>query len=282
MEVAMDVERNVAAHYDDAALGERLLGALAAAGLDIEHLSADTLAPVDEFHIGGRQATVEFAAQFGVRATMRLLDVGSGIGGPARYFAAAHGCQVTGIDLTEAFVRVARDLTRRAGLSRSVSFHHGSALALPFERASFDGAYMIHVGMNIEDKAKLFTEVRGVLKPGGSFGIFDLMRTGEGDLVFPVPWSSRPETSFVVEVVAYRKLLEAAGFTVLKQRVRRDFALAFFREMQAKAAAAKASGQPMLGTQLIMGADFPNKMRNAIEGIERGLIAPVEQICRAG
>lgn len=277
----MDIERRVAAHYDDEALGRRLLDALASAGHDIERLTPDQLAPVDEFHIGGRQATVEFAAQLGLRPGLRLLDVGSGIGGPARYFAHAHGCVVTGIDLTPAFVRVAADLTRRAGLSALVSFRQGSALDLPFDASSFDGATLIHVGMNIEDKARLFAAVRSVLKPGGFFGIFDLMRVDSGNLTFPVPWSNRPETSFVVEPAAYRQRLEAAGFTGLKERDRRDFALSFFREMREKAAAAKASGQPMLGTQLIMGPDFPDKMRNAMTAIEQGVIAPVELIARA-
>ena len=275
----MDIERSVATHYGDEALGKRLFEALTAAGLDIERLSPDELAPVDEFHIGGRPATVDFAAQLGLRPGLRLLDVGSGIGGPARYFAHAHNCEVVGIDLTETFVRIAVDLTRRAGLSKRVSFRQGSALDLPFEAASFDGATMIHVGMNIADKARLFANVRKVLRPGGFFGIFDLMRTGEGALEFPVPWSNRPETSFVVEPAAYRKLLEAAGFTVLKERNRRDFALAFFREMREKAQA--AGGAPPLGAPLIMGADFKEKLRHAAEAIERGVLAPVELICRA-
>ncbi len=277
----MDTERSVAAHYDDEALGRRLLDALGSAGHDIERLTPDQLAPVDEFHIGGRQATAEFAAQLGLHPGLRLLDVGSGIGGPARYFAHAHGCHVVGIDLTEAFVRVATDLTRRAGLSNAVKFRQGSALDLPFEAERFDAATLIHVGMNIEDKASLFAGVRAALKPGGCFGIFDLMRTGAGDLAFPVPWSSRPETSFVVEPATYRKLLEAAGFTVVKERSRRDFALSFFREMRERADAAKASGQPMMGIQLIMGADFPDKMRNVMAGVEHGVIAPVELIARA-
>lgn len=278
----MDIEKSVAAHYGDEALGQRLLDALAAAGLNIDRLNPDELAPVDEFHIGGRQATVDLATELELRPGLRLLDVGSGIGGPARYFAHAHGCEMVGIDLTEAFVRVATDLTRRAGLSAKARFHQGSALDLPFEAASFDGATLIHVGMNIEDKARLFANVRHVLRPGGVFGIFDLMRTAEGALEFPVPWSNRPETSFVAEPTAYRAQLEAAGFAVLKERNRRDFALAFFREMRAKAEAAKASGKPMLSTQLIMGPEFPQKMKNAMNAVEAGIIAPVELICRAG
>ncbi len=274
----MDIEQRVAAHYGDEALGRRLLEALALAGLDVDRLSPDELAPVDEFHVGGRQATVDFAEQLGLHPGLRLLDIGSGIGGPARYFASAFGCDVVGIDLTDVFVRVATDLTRRSGLSTRVSFHQGSALDLPFEAASFDRATMIHVGMNIDDKAKLFRSVRTVLRPGGIFGVYDLMRTGLGDLEFPVPWSNRPETSFVVEPAAYRKSLEAAGFAVVVERNRRDFALDFFREMRAKAEA--AGGTPPLGTPLIMGAGFKEKLRHAAEAIERGVIAPIELFAR--
>jgi len=276
------VERRVAAHYGDQALGRRILAALAAAGADIDHLTLDDLAPVDEFHIGGRAATAEFASRMGLRANQRVLDVGSGICGPAPFMASSRQCQVTGIDLTEAFVDVANDLTRRTGLGERVAFRQASALALSFEPASFDGATMIHVGMNIEDKAALFANVRRVLKPGAVFGIYDLMRTAPGGPVYPVPWSSRPETSFLDDVPTYRRLLEGAGFTIEGERNRRDLALDFFREMRARAeAAAASSGPPPPSTQLIMGPDFPEKMRNARESIERGQLAPVELIARA-
>lgn len=275
----MDIERSIAAHYGDETFSKRLLDALAASSLNIDRLSPDQLAPVDEFHVGGRPATVDFAVQLGLHPGLRLLDVGSGIGGPARYFTQAHGCEVVGIDLTNTFVRIATDLTRRAGLSNKVTFRQGSALDLPFEAASFDSATMIHVGMNIDDKAKLFRSVRTVLRLGGLFGIYDLMRTGAGALKFPVPWSSRRETSFVVEPAAYRKSLEAAGFAVVKERDRRDFALEFFREMQAKAKA--TGGPPALGAQLVMGPDFKEKLRHVAEAIERVIIAPVELIARA-
>src|SRR5260221_6860397 len=115
-----------------------------------------------------------------LRAGLRLLDVGSGLGGPARYFAAKHGCRVTGIDLTEEFVRVAGSLTKRTKLDGLVEFRQGSALELPFERDAFDRAYMIHVGMNIADKAGIFLEVRPGMKPDGLFTIFDIIRTGDG------------------------------------------------------------------------------------------------------
>src|SRR5260370_16807163 len=203
----MSTEAAVAGHYGRGQREELILGAVAREGKDHENLAAGDLAAVDEFHVGGLEATQELAKHMGVGRGVGLLDVGSGVGGAARYFAAEHGCRVTGIDLTEEFVRVAGSLTRRTKLDGLAEFRQGSALELPFERGTFDRAYMIHVGMNIADKAGIFREVRRVLKPEGLFTIFVIMRTwngrtgdgrsGDGAIRYPVPWALSEETSFV-------------------------------------------------------------------------------------
>lgn len=252
--------------------------ALAAAGKDLNRLTTKDLAPVDEFHVGGRPATVAFAEQFGPRPGMRLLDVGCGLGGAARYFAHEHGCRVTGIDLSPEYVNVTNSLAARVGLDGRVSCELGSALALPFAAGSFDGAYMFHVGMNIENKAKLFAEVRRVLAPSGVFGIYDVMRLAAGELSYPVPWASGPESSFVADAATYGRLLEAAGFDVLKERNRREFALEVFQQMRTRAAA--GGGPPPLGLHIVMGASAAQKVKNMIGDISSGLIAPTEMICR--
>lgn len=273
----MNTEDSVARNYTHGSLEQAILDALRGQGADLDHLTPAGLAPVDEFHIGGRQATIELAARLGFQRGMRLLDIGCGLGGAARYFADEHGCRVIGIDLTSEFVEVANSLARRVGLAGMVSYQQGSAVDLPFAKDSFDGAYMLHVGMNIEDKARLFTGVRGVLKAGGMFGIYDVMRTGEGELTFPVPWAPDPETSFVSEPAAYRSLLEAAGFEVIEERNLRDFAVDFFRQARARA----AQGGPTLGVHLLIKSEFARKMGNVVGNLERGLISPVELICRA-
>lgn len=275
----MSVEHTVAQHYSHGALADTILGALRAMGKDPERLTASDLAPVDEFHIGGREATIELAAQMDVSRGMRLLDIGSGLGGAARYFAAEHGCRVVGIDLTDEYVRVANDLARRTGLAESATYRQGSALDLPFEDAAFDGAYMLHVGMNIEDKAALFGGVRRVLKPSGVFAVYDVMRGDDGDLSFPVPWAATAATSFVCPPADYRSSLEAAGFEVVAMRNRRDFAIELFHRLRARTA--QAGGPPPLGLHLVMGADFPAKMANMVRDLQRGVIAPTEIICRA-
>jgi len=278
--MAQEIEQRVALHYSHGGLEATILAALKAAGKDPERLVPADMSPVDEFHIGGREATIEFAAQMEVRPEMHLLDIGSGLGGASRYFAHERHCRVTGIDLTEDYVRVATALAKRVALADRVDYRSGSALDLPFAPASFDGAYMLHVGMNIGDKAALFAGVRRVLKPGGVFGIYDVMREGEGALSFPVPWAATAETSFVERAAAYRKLLEDAGFKVLKERSRREFGIEFFRRMRERAAA--SGGPPPLGLHLLMGPDAPRKVANMIELLSRGMIAPTEIVSRAG
>jgi ubiquinone/menaquinone biosynthesis C-methylase UbiE len=273
------VENSVAQHYARSDLERTILDRLTASGKDIEHLTASDLSLVDEFHTGGRQATAELAAQADFTPGMHILDIGCGIGGPSRYFAEAHGCRVTGIDLTADYVHTAEALTKRVGLAERVAYRQASAMALPFEPGTFDGAYMIHVGMNIEDKPALFAGIRRVLKTGAVLAIFDVMRTADGALSFPVHWAATPEMSFVDSPETYRRALGAAGFELRQERNRLEFAREAFRQAQARAAA--SGGPPPLGTHLLMKTDLSQKLANVIDAIEKGLIAPVELICSA-
>ena len=184
-------------HYTHGDLEGVLLAALAAAGKDVQRLQPADLMGADEFHVGGAQATRDLAAQLPLREGMRLLDIGCGLGGPARHFAATHGCHVTGIDLTAEFLAVAESLSRRMGLSEKVTFHPAHTDRIDFPDESFDGVTLLHVGMNIPDKGAAFAAVHRVLRPGGFFAIYDVMRLGEGELSFPVPWAAGPGASFV-------------------------------------------------------------------------------------
>ena len=273
----MSIQTKVASYYTRGRLEDSILHALAQAGKHLANLTPGDLAALDEFHAGGREATRELAAQMELRPGLRILDVGSGIGGPARYFAAEHGCRVTGVDLTEEFVLVSRSLTRRTKLDHAVEFLHGSALALPFDPATFDRAYTIHASMNIPDKPGLFREVRRVLKSDGLFGIFDLMRTGEGPLRYPVPWALTEETSFVAHVNDYRVALTAAGFEVTRQRHRGAFALEFTKRMMARVA---QGGPPALGLHLLMGEPTKLMLSNVHAMIQEGILEPVELFAR--
>ena len=271
---------DVSRHYAQSDLTEAIRAALAKQGKNADAVTVDDLAPVDEFHIGGRKASADFLDQLGFNNRTKVLDIGCGLGGPARFVADRYGSEVTGVDLTAEYVETGNTLCQWVGLSDRIKLHQGSALAMPFGDASFDGAYMMHVGMNIEDKEKLAGEVARVLRPGAVFGIYDVMRTGPGDLTFPVPWASTASLSAVAEIDRYRRALEKAGFTILAERSRRDFAIAFFEELRARMAA--AGGPPPLGLHVLMGKNSPEKTQNMIGNIATGRIAPVELIARRG
>jgi SAM-dependent methyltransferase len=274
----MAVEQDVSRHYGTAGLLDRILAGLRQAGVDPDRASAADLKPVDEFHIGGAAATEELLAQVPLAPDAAVVDIGSGIGGTARLIAERSGVRVTGIDLTREFVETATALSALVGMGDRVSFHQGSALEMPFDNGASDFATLIHVGMNIEDKHRLMAETARVLRPGAHFAVYEVMRTGEGDLAYPVPWARTPETSFVVTPNAYRAAAMAAGFAPVAERNRRDFALDFFIKMRARVA---EHGMPPTGIHLLMSEELRHAMiGNMIANIEAGRIAPVEMILR--
>jgi ubiquinone/menaquinone biosynthesis C-methylase UbiE len=274
----MDIERQVAAHYAREGLEAAILDALQQAGRPIDPIDPADLAPIDEFHFGWAAVTTELAKDFAFTREMHVLDIGSGIGGPARHFARACGCRVTGVDLTEDYVAAAGALTRRCGLADRVSFQLASALDLPFADSSFDGATLMHVGMNIADKAKLFGEARRVLKRGAVFGVYDLMRVSDAPLPYPMPWAATAETSFVEPPATYRRLLSAAGFQIEAEKDRGPFGLERFAEMRARA---ERDGPSPLGMHVLVGQATQERLGNAIGAVQQGLITPIEMIARA-
>jgi ubiquinone/menaquinone biosynthesis C-methylase UbiE len=274
----MTKEQQVASHYTHGSLLQAIFDALTQAGKDPERLTTADLSTADELHLGWLPATAALAKDLALARGMHVLDVGSGMGGPARYFAEAHGCRVTGIDLTDEFVQVATELTRRCGLGHLVSFRQASALDLPFDAGTFDAATLIHVGMNIEDKAKLFASVRRVLRPGALFGAYDVMRAAPDDLPYPMPWAKTPETSFVETPDIYRTLLTSAGFKIEREENRRAFALKLAAEMRERAA---VHGAPALDQRVLMGPALRERLANVMSTLERGTIAPIEMIARA-
>jgi SAM-dependent methyltransferase len=266
-----DVLEGVRDHYRASGLVERLKTALAAFGPDEQRLAPQQLASLDQFHTRGLAATVELAKLAGIAADMSVLDVGSGVGGPARFLAATYGCRVTGVDLSEAFVEAARYLTQRTGQSERVSFENASALALPFDDGHFDVALLQHVAMNISDRARLYQEIQRVLRPGGKFALYDVVLKG-GDPHYPVPWARTPATSFLLTAAATGEAVEAAGFRKLAWQDDSEAAKVWIA--QRRAAAPPPS--PNLG--VVMGPDFAqlaaNLGRNLMEG-RLGILAAV-------
>lgn len=272
----MSHDQSVAEHYTHGDLLGSIQAAIPKLGKTVESISVDDLGPVDEFHIGGRMATDHLLDQLRFTTEDHLLDVGCGLGGAARYIAKKNGSQVTGIDLTQEYIDTGNALNRWVGLEKQITLQQGSALALPFENEVFTGAVMLHVGMNIADKTKLFAEVYRVLRPGASFGVYDIMQTGDGDMPYPAPWATDRSTSSLSTPEQYRQALGAAGFKIRSEEVRREFALEFFKQMKAKTEA--NGGPPPLGLHTLMQQTTPVKLKNMVESIAAGLIAPVEII----
>jgi SAM-dependent methyltransferase len=274
----MLTQQDISTHYTHGELIAAIRAGIEALGKTTDSITLNDLAPLDEFHIGGRQASQHFLDQLGLASDQHVLDVGCGLGGAARFAASHYRCRVDGIDLTTEYVETGRAICQWVGLDDRISLHQGSALSLPFAGSAFDCAYMLHVGMNIDNKVKLCSEIARVLRPGAVFGIYDVMKTGEGELTFPVPWATTAQSSAVAEPAQYRSALEASGFALTAELNRRDFALAFFDELQAKTMA--AGGPPPLGLHILMGRNAADKIRNMIANISTGLIAPVEMIAR--
>jgi SAM-dependent methyltransferase len=271
------VRDDVEAHYMRSDLGDTILAALAKAGKDIDRLTPDDLAPVDEFHSRRRAATAELARLLAPTARDRVLDAGSGIGGPSRFLAATYGCRVTGLDLTAEFCNVAAMLARRTGLDRLVDYRHGDATAMPFADGTFDLVWSQNAAMNIADRALLYGEIRRVLKPAGRFALQDVTAGPGGEPHYPVPWAREKSISFLVSPETTRATLERSGFRVLAWEDKTDIAVAESRAERAKAAADPAS-PPVLGIHLILGADFGAMMRNSIKNLEERRVGLINAV----
>jgi sarcosine/dimethylglycine N-methyltransferase len=250
-------------HYRPTGLTERLKTALTALAPEDQRLTPEQLGVLDQFHTRGLAATAQLAKLVGITADMSVLDVGSGVGGPARYLAATYGCRVTGVDLSEPFVDAARYLTERTGLSGQVSFQAASALELPFDDGRFNAVLLLHVAMNIADRVRLYREIRRVLQAGGRFATFDAVSIN-GEPHYPVPWARTPATSFLLTAAATREAIESTGFRTLAWQDDTEAAKAWIAQL-------RASGpppSPKLG--VVMGPDFAqfsaNLGRNLMDG----------------
>ncbi len=270
------LETKIADHYGDAELLARIDAGLETAGIDRNNLTPDDLAPVEEFHIGGRMATEHLVSKMSLSDGDHVLDVGCGIGGAARLIARQTGGRVTGIDLTPEYIETARILTERTGLADRVRLEIASALEMPFEDKSFDAAITIHVAMNIADRAALYGEISRVLKPGATLALFDIMKKDDGALAYPVPWAVSDETSHLTTPDEMLSFLKAAGFEVTEVEDRTAFALDFFKQ----SFAAAKNGPPPLGVHLVLGAGASEKLKNVFVNIESGRIAPTLMIAR--
>jgi SAM-dependent methyltransferase len=242
-------------HYSPASLTGRIKSALASVAHEDQTLTIAQLAPLDQFHIRGILATAELANAAELEPSARVLDLGCGIGGPARYLAATFGCRVTGVDLSPGFVDAATYLTARCRLSLRVKFQVGDALHLPFKEAAFDAVFLQHVAMNIEDRPALYAAVRRILAPGGRFATYDLVHR-DRDVVYPVPWARDASTSFLFSEDQTRTALERAGFKAVLWCDDTQTSLEWLK------AATAGSPPSALNLGVVMGSEFRGMAAN--------------------
>ena len=262
-------EQAVTTHYGQRNLGATILAALGRMGKDVNALVPEDLAPIDHFHIRGRAATEELSAVCGVESAHHVLDVGCGLGGAARHLALQHGCRVTGVDLTPAYVEVARMLTGRLGLQSQVDFQVGNALALPFDDAAFDRVWSEHAQMNIADKAGLYGEIRRVLKPGGRLAFHDILQGPGGEPHFPAPWARDASANALIGPQELRTLLQSLGFDVKRWEDKTAVGLTWFRQ---RVAALREHGPQPLGFHTLIGSIAMQTQENNLRNLEEGRI----------
>jgi ubiquinone/menaquinone biosynthesis C-methylase UbiE len=269
----------VASHYsENFELADVIAQNLQSARRDLNKLTTADLATVDEFHIRGRKATLELAAQMNLNADSHVLDIGSGLGGTARTLAETYGCQVTGIDLTQAFCNAATAMSDWVGLGKRVSFKQGDATNLPFDNQKFDAAMTIHVAMNIAAKDKMYMEAHRVVKPGGILAVYDILQGEGGEVLYPVPWARDPSISHLATLDEMKSLLVGAGFTLQDVQDSTEESQSFFERMTAQMA---KTGSPPVAWRLFLGDDFPAMARNQVRNVTERRIRTVSFICVA-
>ncbi len=264
-------------HYASDGIAERILSAVRATLPPGAPVTAKALELVDHFHSRGIVATKELMALLTPQASEHLLDIGSGVGGPARWIAETYGCRVTGIDLTEAFCAAARKLNAATNLDDRITIIDGNALALPFADNTFDRAYSQNVVMNIADKPAVYREARRVLKPGGVLALSNLAAGPNGDPYYPVPWAQTAATSFLSTPDATRQDLVAAVFDILSFKdTTADVLPAQLKQRQRL----ESEPPPALGTHLVMGPRMAELQINSIRGLADGRLTTIEALVR--
>ena len=270
-------ELRVAEHYSSKNLLNFIKKGLIKEGVDLDWVSSEDLNAVDEFHIGGITGTRFVSDKLDLSNTSKVLDIGCGLGGPARFIAETYKSSVTGIDLTPSYIETGVALNELVGLTDKVSLLTASALDIPFCDNYFDAAYMIHVGMNVANKRQLMSEAFRVTKSNGFFAIYDVMKLEDVDIDYPLPWADKKTESAVESFSNYESELVNAGFHIVEKEIKTKFAITFFQNMITNT---KKNGPAPLGLHLLMGDNTSEKISNLFRQIYEKILAPVVIIAK--
>ena len=253
-----NLNTKVEKHYLQEGLYENIIHRLREMDIDLKNVRRQDLSPVDEFHIRGAAVSKELASSIDLKS-LEVLDVGCGIGGPCRMLAEEFNCQATGIDLNSEFIRTATKLSELLSLGSTTKFVQGDALNLPFEDNSFDIVWTQHVQMNIDDKKRFYSEIFRVLRKGGYFLFYDILKKGDGEVTYPMPWANDSSISFLLKAAEKQSLLKELGFTKIQTTDQTSAGIDFLHEMFEKLA---ELGPPKLGLNVVMSETTKPKLLN--------------------
>lgn len=265
-----NIKSDVVKHYSRSDLFETIIQKLRDSGIEKDKITQKDISAVDEFHIRGAEATHELITESGINKDSKILDVGCGIGGPARMIAFETGCKVTGIDLTEDFIRTAKLLSELVGLDDLTEFICGDATKLPFNDESFDIVWTQHAQMNIKEKDKLYSEIFRVLKKGGKFIYYDIFSAGNEPLYYPLPWAEESNISHLITVQEYDALLKETGFKEIQKTDKTEKSINFFRETFDRLV---KEGPPKVGLNLLMKETAVEKLKNLLRNLKENRAA---------
>jgi len=263
-------------YWDKGDIYPLIVSALEKMSKSLDSVTVNDLAPVDHFHARGFPATVELGDRLPIKANHHILDIGCGLGGPARYFAQRFQCKVSGVDIARPYVEAANKLNHLLGMNDLVTIEHGDGHQLPYEDGVFDGAYSQHVTMNVADRVQFFAEAYRVLKPGAFFALTDQGLGPTGNPHYPLPWSEDGSGAYLVSPSETRVLLEAAGFANI---IAEDTGAKYLAGYKRAIERAAKGPLPPLGLHILMGENTNQKIQNAARNIEEGRTHPVQVFC---
>lgn len=267
--------QSVNQHYGRKDLDKAILDSFRADGKDINTLSCEELSPIDQFHSRGKESTLELAKLAKVNKGLRILDIGGGLGGPARTLASEFGCQVTVLDLTKEYCRVGEMLTSLTDLTSLVSFEHGSALEIPFPDESFDLVWTQHSTMNISNKDRLYDEIHRVLAAKGRLAMHEILAGPNAPIQYPVPWASDSNLSFLLHPDEMRLLITKHRFNEVEWHDVSKESLDWFKE---RAATSPGEARNQVGLHLLLANSSKEPFRNQVLNLKEDRVAIVEAL----
>lgn len=256
----------ITSQYTRENLYESILKGLKNMGKDLDNITRNDIQGVDEFHVRGSEVSKKMATYAQIKGT-QVLDVGCGIGGPARMLRTEYDCEVTGLDLNETYIETARKLTRLVGIRDGIEFVTGNALNLPFEAKHFDLVWTQHVQMNVEHKVSFYSEIYRVLRPKGKLIHYEILSKGSSKINYPVPWADEQSISFLVDREELEKIIESVGFKKIRTEDETMNGIEFFENLLARI---RTQGPPEVGLNLLMGAQTKTKISNLLTGLQSG------------